>query len=412
MNLYELKNYKRDVEAINESRILANLKNIGIRLPESFKSNHSFINEWCAFVWADYMKFDDFSENILKTIGKYLYFDYLRTILSLDKAEEKAKKVSEGKLKRISDLSGKILLIDDSEYWRDFFEEFFRNSSGVTFKSIGKSFKGKKVTAIIDECVKAVSEFDPDVILLDFRLSEDVDYDVQYNKDVSGRQVLKKLKGSNEDPGEAYADRVIIFSATSKIENIIRLQGDLADDFILKEHPEKYIGKKPTSEAIGSLINKLEKSLLQAQYLKKLDSVIKDLLKEAESMRPDAKDRVRELVSTIRTLLYPNVDDMWLLKLAYLNLCGILEYYKGNENLKKGIDDLVSPIMEHGSTVLVPWQNLCELRNALAHSATEVEFDNGRNTKPVEPELLRNKTIELVKFIRDFVKILVKNNRS
>lgn len=319
----------------NRKEYLNYIEDLGIRMPSSFKSTHSLTNEWCLFKWSSFMEFDeDLEENKLNN----LYFDYIKAIGKIN--NEKYLKISNNEqlqknLKSLLDRKCKILLIDDKLSWHKFFENLFAESN-IEFRAIGSDFRKKTVDEVKDHVRKEVDSFCPDVILLDFRLIEDRD-DEEKIDNISGALVLKDLKGMFNTPGIAYGRQIIIFTATSRIENILLLKDGNADGVILKEKPENYHGKEITKKAISNMISTLNTAIDRAAFLISLNEKLKELstiintyyYPENElSKKEELNVTVNVVSQSIRQITQNNRLNEDILKLVYLNIFNLFEEIK------------------------------------------------------------------------------------
>ena len=211
---------KQQPKAFDKKEAINKLKSVGIKPPTSYKTHHSIANEWSILRWAQAMQLDtkeiEELSNIEKGIENLLYYQYLKTMYP-------EKKVANTTL-NLKNL-GKILLIDDEvqKGWNAIFKNLCKNQD---YESIGNKFKGMGQAEIINEAFnKAIKA---DVVILDLRLHDD-DFEEGVDiKNITGYQILKKIKAHNK------GIQVIIFSATNKIWNLQALQKAEADGFIIK----------------------------------------------------------------------------------------------------------------------------------------------------------------------------------
>lgn len=384
---------------INVEKALLALKDVGIGLPESYVSNHSFINEWCAFSWSKYMGFS--CDKLAKTLDSTLYFDYLRTL-----QYHKEIKISDEKKADIKALKGKILLIDDNEYWHEFFTNFFgENKSNVSFMAIGKDFKNKKAEEIKTECLETVRSFNPDVILLDFRLLEDKDYNVNSRANISGVQVLRALKGTADKPGEAYGTKIIMFTATGKIENIFSLQKFGADGFIFKDSPEQYVGKPPLKESISRMIRLLDDMQKCAILSKEICNSLKKCENIACKYSEDFCSQIKHIADMVRILLQGDFREFQKLKHIYLECFGILETIKRLKESNHSIT--INDFIQGHTTELDEWNNINNIRNAFAHGG-KIKDINGRKDIDPDEDLVVDYLIKLCNFNEHFLDKVMK----
>lgn len=371
------------------------LHNLGLQIPSSFKSTHSLTNEWCLFKWNSFMGFNE----DLSSLEGHIYFDYLITIEKLNKRAYKP--ITDHLKERISNFStARILLIDDKEGWHTFFKKMFANAENVDVRCIGKDFNKLDFTNLKSSIENEINDFNPNIIILDYRLMEDADAEVKDNmKLISGYQVLSKvLKGNYKNPLDSFGRQVIIFTATSRIENILFLREGYADGFILKEKPQNYSGKEITKNVISKMMSLLEKSLSRAEFLIPLNERLDEILK-VKGLKSDLIAKIDTVFQSVRQITQNNNLDEDILKLVFLNLFSILEFIKPS-NIKS-INDFVQKFAQNDMSP--DWNNINNMRNSLAHGDNEVWI--GRKKENISTELMQEWSIRLCHFI---VKILRK----
>lgn len=371
------------------------LDNLGLKIPSSFKSTHSLTNEWCLFKWNSFM---GFNEDISSLAG-HLYFDYLITIERLNRINNKiATNHLRERIMRIPKF--RILVVDDNEGWHIFFKQLFSNADKVDIRCIGADFNKLTFEYIEKEIIDAVNNFKPDVIILDFRLMEDKDAEVKDDmKQISGYRVLSNLlKGSYKNPLGSFGRQVIIFTATSRIENILLLREGNADSFILKEKPENYHGKEITKKVISGMVSTLENAIDRAKFLIPLNEKLDMLLQVATSItNSDVKVAAEMTSQSIRQLTQNNALNDDILKLAFLDLFSILEIEKSGKY--KFINDFVQN--NAPTNILRHWNNIDNLRNSLAHGDKTVKIDGRREN--VSSMLIQEWTLGLCEFLISFI---------
>lgn len=364
---------------------------LGLRLPSSFKSTHSLTNEWCIYRWSQFMGYTDPNDGL----EGLLYFDYLKAMTAINIAKEKPS--SDDLRNRISNLpKARILLVDDNAKWHAFFQEFFA-SSEIVFDSIGIDFVKKDLNTVKEEVLAKVRDFNPDVILLDFRLIENHDAEVENPEKISGNQVLKALKGDFINPGEAYGRQILIFTATSRIENAMMLRKNNADGFILKEKPEFYLGKVKTKQLIGSMVKQINEHIERADFLIPLNEKLDELDELNVSPISGLKETIKTVLESVRLITQTNSLNEGVLKLTYLNLFSILESIKPSHY--KYIDSYIQECAPN--KICKHWNNIDEIRNTLAHGDKFVKINDRK--KPISIELIREWQIILCGFIKDFI---------
>ncbi len=304
------------------------LSQLGIKLPSSFKSTHSLTNDWCLYKWISFMGFSEAFDDINMNS---LYFDYLK---ALEKIKDiKYRKLENNKelkneIQALREMPSKILLIDDNAGWHKYFKEFFSRSN-VEFDSIGENYKKLDIEVIKYEISERIETFNPDVILLDFRLIEDRDANCRFD-DISGIQILSMLKGTFDNPGKSYGRQVLIFSATSRIENILRLKTLNADGFILKEKASFYSGKDDTKAIISNMVKTLSEGIARAGFLKQLNAKFDkiSLLCDSYNYPIDFVETIKHTTDSVRLTSQNNKLNESVLQLIYLDIFKIFESIK------------------------------------------------------------------------------------
>ncbi|MBD5172379.1 MAG: hypothetical protein HDS24_04100 [Bacteroides sp.] len=382
--------------------------NLGLKIPSSFKSTHSLTNEWCLFKWNSFM---GFCENTSSLEG-HLYFDYLITLEKLNLIKSKA--VSDNLKSRINDIqSGRILVIDDKKGWHRFFKDMFSQTDKVDIHCIGDDFNKLELTDIERRIIDEVSDFNPHIIILDFRLMEDKDAEIKDDmKQISGYQVLAKvLKGDYKNPAGSFGRQVIIFTATSRIENILLLRNGNADGFILKEKPENYKGKEITKTVISKMISTLGNAIDRAKFLIPLNEMLDNLIAVKNTSKrnnPEVCLAIERASQSVRQLTQNNNLNEDILKLVFLDLYAILESLKNDkrESLFPYINSEASRI-RLSSEYFVLWDDICEIRRSLAHGDNIIRKGKLKD-KVVSSSILLEWTLKLAKFILGFMTLHLK----
>lgn len=384
---------------LGRDRYRTSITNLGLSMPSSFKSSHSLTNEWSIYKWATYMGFEDLAGYNLPNL---LYLDYIKVVEKIDGVTQKSLKNNpnlQAEILKLKGMSSKILLVDDNEGWHRFFKEFFKDSK-IEFEAIGVDFKKKTFDEISQAIYHKVESFSPDVVLLDFRLLEDKDANSDF-KEISGVKILRSLKGSFQKPGIAFGRQILIFTATSRIENILRLKKLNADGFILKEKTDQYASKEISKDLIVKLVYDIKNAIIRAQFLIPLNRHLDILSFIAKNKEYD--QRVRTVAESVRALTQQNEVGIGILKLAYLNLFGILEFIKPSDC--REINSFVQDSSKDNDdirNVLPLWNNICNMRNSLAHGNKSVWID--RRKANISSILLQEWTVKLCEFIEKFLK--------
>lgn len=239
-------------------------KRVVISPSGNYATHHSITNEWSIYRWATALKMEDEQiHKIERKIGSNLYFKYL-------KARFPNKKVVDA-VNQIVTEEGKVLYIDDEvdKGWGLIFRKI---CSPRKYDSIGSDFKNMDSSSIVQSTIEKIKDFDPDVVILDFRLHDD-DFENTEPENVTGYRILDNIKSINR------GIQVIILSATNKIWNLLELQKAGADGFILKESPELSVDENYSKNAIGEIYKTIN-TRLGKKYLKVLFNDIENIKKK------------------------------------------------------------------------------------------------------------------------------------
>lgn len=342
-----------EITLAKPAQYLPYLDNLGLKLPPSFKSTHSLTNEWSLYKWSQFIEYNTEDD----ALNGILYIDYLKTIEHLNRIKNKT--ASDGLYALISKLPGnrRILLIDDNKGWHSFFDHLLA-TSGISFDAIGENFNKKSEEEIRGIIMNKIEEFNPHVILLDFRLLEDADTDVSSPDKISGNKILQILKGSFEKPGESFGRQIIVFSATSRIENILMLSRNNADGFILKEKPGLYTGKGNTRDIVCGLVRTIGKAIERADYLIPLNERLNRLCDVVKAHANNYGDALKDLIDTtaksVRQITQGNDLTSDVLKLAYLDIFQIFEEIKRDSGFIRFPNKFTLRVKAH------QWLTVCE----------------------------------------------------
>jgi CheY-like chemotaxis protein len=135
------------------------LKTIRIDPPGHFDSQHSIDNELTLYHWSKAIGIENIE--IEKEIETGLYFKSKNLLDKNNKAQIKNSKIS-----------GKVLLIDDQweRGWVEFYRQFFKSpDKELSYVEIKK---GDDLNKIKNATEQKINSFDPDVVLLDLRLTD------------------------------------------------------------------------------------------------------------------------------------------------------------------------------------------------------------------------------------------------
>lgn len=241
------------------------LEQLIIEKPKDISSNHDISNEWSIYKWAELLKCE--SESIIKNrnkIEKMIYFKYLKALYTKENSENL--EINKPTKK------GKILLIDDewNRGWKDIINTAI-SKEGIVFDTFEYDFKDKSNFNLYMRIQEKIKEFNPDVVILDLRLSQN-DHVNDEIDNYTGIKILQKIHEINA------GIQVIMLTATSKSTILEKLYEKKILGYIKKEHPEdKNID---TVENINKFMKLIDKGL-KRKYLKEVFNIqksIKDIL--------------------------------------------------------------------------------------------------------------------------------------
>lgn len=311
------------IQKIAKSLALQGIRNINIRRPLSYKTNHSIINEWSIFRWSQILCIEqNLPEYIKHEINNSLFFRYLMTINEIKETD----KISNSNLS--SGISSSVLLIDDEEEkgWQSFFKTLLGNN--VKFDSIGKNFKSESIQeGVIEEAKRKILQSHPfpDIVILDLRL-HDHDYTNGIKpSDLTGIKILQEIKNINK------GIQVIVFSATNKATNLQYALDVGADGFIMKESPEDSKDSNYSKESVNQIISILKTSSKRS-FLKDIwekISTLNDVIDNSaipfiNSFYQKAKIELEKAFAIIN-LADPNSSSDKSLSFGFLQLFQIIE---------------------------------------------------------------------------------------
>ena len=278
----EIDVFKKQIEFIqstSKANVLKGfLDRIHIKPSGNYTTHHSIANEWSIMRWfktilkseiIDYTP--DEIESIESKINSNLYYKYLTCKFPINNVNGLT--VEDLKLK----FNGKILYIDDEKDkgWNELFCALFYDdliNKVEDYESFGSEFKELEKDEIINLSVNKAKDFD--LVILDFRLTEDDFYESDPKK-INGYKILEGIKAHNK------GIQVVIFSATNKVWNLQALQDAGADGFIIKESPENSTDAKFTFESITNLIKTIDKCFslkIKKELVELHKSILKNIL--------------------------------------------------------------------------------------------------------------------------------------
>jgi CheY-like chemotaxis protein len=358
------------------------LDQIQIKPPANYDSHHNVDNEFALIQWSKSINcYDRLPNNFKKEYDSKLYFKYLKLKHTLP--NEKLQFVSS-----IIEFKNNIniLLIDDEAMkgWETFYCSLFSGSSKkITFKDSCIDFKNIQTKEdIISKIEFIISDFKPDVVLLDLRLLESDFLKETLPNELTGLKVLEKIKEINK------GIQVIITTASNKAWNFNHAKQKGAYDFIIKdgfEDPEKAIGKFNTA---------LEISCKRAGFLKIIDqklSILKEIIISSDHFKDKddfekkpheiEEDKIRkrmfsylEIAFELLDLSYEIPDKHKYLAYSYLQLFLLIEDFVNPDSLEKH-----TPILYNESDQVFishSLKQICILQIKKGKKLTRLVFDS------------------------------------
>jgi len=232
---------------------------IEVEAPKDYLSHHDISNEWAIYRWSEFLKVESKAiQNNREKISSMLYFKYL---LAKNPIEIKKKNGIQF-VPRPPENSGKILYIDDewAKGWSDILKKYFSKNKDIEFETFEYNFKDNNKFKIISSIKNICVEYNPDVILLDLRLTQSDHESIEVNN-LTGIKITEIIKEINP------AIQIIMLTATSKsviLENLYK-HGILG--YIKKEHPHDMgISTKENFDKLKNLVDKG----LDKKYLKEI----------------------------------------------------------------------------------------------------------------------------------------------
>lgn len=256
------------LESTELPKEMAKLK---LDVPGNYEDNHSVINEWAIYRWANAIHADNCAiEGIVEKVNSQLYFKYLSTIYPTSEIPE----IGQKELKLHNPGQPRILYVDDDadKGWYEILCTVLSDMNGIkSFDYLGDDVKKVSQKEIIDRTIDKIRKDEIELVILDFRIHPD-DFSSTNIQDITGFKLLKRIKEFN--PGI----QVLIFSATTKIWNLQGLLDERVDAFIIKESPENSVDPDFTVKSIDSLIKQVDKCLSNI-YLKDIWIMSKEIKK-------------------------------------------------------------------------------------------------------------------------------------
>ncbi len=308
--------------------LASEIRKIKLDPPKNYEDNHSIANEWAIYLWSSAINTSDSDiDKIIGNVNNQLYFKYLKTINPVNNIPN----IKEEQIKIKYSGEPKILYIDDEaeKGWYEVFCTILHDTNNLEFQHIDGELQGKTRDEIIKFSIEKIESEDIDLVLLDFRLHPD-DFNTKNIQEITGLKLLREIKKSN--PGI----RVIIFSATNKIWNLIELQNAGADAFIIKESPDTSVSTNFTKETIERFSNILQEQL-KYQFQKELfldckaikGILINKYVDENEAYNVFIKTLVRQIDIIQSSISLINLSKSVTIDIVFLACYNFLELFKG-----------------------------------------------------------------------------------
>jgi CheY-like chemotaxis protein len=365
-----LADYKKTLNWIKEGRIkplddfFSFVNSIIINPPANYLSHHSIANEWSILRWAKVLGISTTSaslKDVKNNIESLLYYKYLQTKYPIEAEPDEAAFKINGK--------GSILYIDDEwdKGWNVVLGNYFNTfSPNIIFETLKYDFKDKTHEEILKECTKKIEIFNPDLVLLDLRLSDSDFINTQNSTQLTGYKVLKTIKLIN--PGI----QVIIFTASNKVWNFNELLNAGCDDFILKESPELSIDNDYSRSTVNKMAtavsNALKMSFLKKVYLK-MGQIEKELSVANSEEEFDFLFRLKNNLNVAFRLLTGTKVSAKYINYAYLQLFQIIEDFCNLSFVFKESTDSFVCVNDKEVLIQKTLNDKCE---------SAISFDNGK----------------------------------
>jgi len=303
------------------------LRRITIPPPAGYQSHHSVANEWSILRWSRALGIKE-SGSVLKVkekIESLLYYKYLLASFPVTNID----KLNLGF--RVAE-KGNILLIDDewSSGWSAIMKEFLTGSPNLYngFSACEFVFSNLTDSQIIENCLAMVRSANPDIIILDLRLSDSDFKKMALVTDFTGYKILKSVKKIN--PGI----RVVVFTASNKAWNILELQSLGADGFIFKEFPDFNQGAESiiSIKRLAATLREQLKYRFQKELFNKYTRVEADLSAQSSGDEGEYLNFIETLQSQLAviraSIALIDINKAETIDMAFLSCYNFLELFR------------------------------------------------------------------------------------
>ncbi len=356
------------------------LEKIQINPPDNYKTNHhNADNEFALIQWSKYIaSYDYLPDNFKKEFDSQIYLKYLRQKNPLN--ELAGKTIVSTPIEKQT----KTLLIDDEAIkgWKYFYSSLFNNfSKKIEFEDSGIDFKNAERSELISMVVSKITEFMPDIILLDLRLHDsDFGEGVEPEK-ITGIEILERIKEINR------GIQVIITTASNKAWNFDIAKQKGAYDFIIKdgfESIENSIKNLISSILIGSkrafFLKDVDQKLSNLRDLASVNYHLNDLDDENKKENEIKEDKIRKIINSNIHISFELLDTSYKLPYkekhiaySYLQLFLLIEDFVNPNSLTK-----TTPILyEENNQIFVhhTLKNICILQKKNKKNIVKLFFD-------------------------------------
>ncbi|MBD3842860.1 MAG: response regulator, partial [Campylobacterales bacterium] len=306
--IYLCKNTKEDIQKYQslELQRVTNydefLANIEVSPPKDTSGSHDIANKWAIYRWGEFLKVDsDAVDKNKSEIENELYFKYLNALNKKDTLENiEIQKPTK---------KGKVLLIDDewNKGWSDIISQSL-DSDKIEFDCFEYDFKDKTKFSLYMQIQNKIKTFDPDVVVLDLRLSQ-TDHENEDIENYTGIKILQKIHEINA------GIQVIMLTATSKSTILEKLYEKKILGYIKKEHPND--SAVDTVENVNKFVGLVDKGLGR-KYLKEIWDLQKNILSY------DLPKDILIEINTVFEVLDSNMENKF--NFTILTFSKVLEY--------------------------------------------------------------------------------------
>ncbi len=363
--------------------------------------NHRIDNKWAIYQWAKELKINNNTEinQIIEKLSSRLDFKYLqhKYLISdpIKEIDKEKKLVSTRKpLRKVIDKNEeiRILLIDDewNKGWEAVFKHIFPKAKGYDCQAIRDViYKDKKYEDIKEDIFKSIRTYKPDIIILDMRLVDD-DHDEKIKpEDISGIQLLNKIKSTNEDTKLNPGIQIIMLSATGRSDILEQANKDNKIlGYIKKENlKDKNSNPKENIVKLTELIN----DGLKRRFLKDIWITQHDIL-ELNILKKDTENfiKIKAEIETIFEILDSYLENK--IKFTILTIFKVLEILSDEFKLEGSEFIRITSLFKQNDLTTYSKQisQLVCTRNFLVHSGNKDKISPAcinQNNLIEEPEV-------------------------